>query len=89
VTENTNRSLNETIIEVRKLAQSRLARYAQLEPGNCKEVYLFQEDQFCGIRFSLGPFQAQWQIDQTEIQISREGTAIGLIDLGEFSKRAA
>jgi hypothetical protein len=90
VTDNATRPLNETIIRVRKLSQARLARYSQLEPIHCKEIYLFQNEQFCGIRFHLGPFQADWRIDQTEVHFLREGSQIGLIELDPTStKRAA
>ena len=82
--------LNDKIIAVRKLAQTRLARFTRLDPADCKEVYLFQKDRFCGVRFTLGVFQADWRIDQTDIVFVREGHQIESVSLdGTSSSRAA
>lgn len=76
-----SKQLGETIIEVRRLVQPRLARYARLDANLCKESYQFIDDIFCGIRFTLGPFQADWRIDSTEVRFTREGNQIGVASL--------
>jgi hypothetical protein len=90
VTDKSKQILNDQIIKIRKLVQTRLARYSRLDPADCKEVYLFQADHFCGVRFSLGSFEADWRIDQTEIGFSRDGNQIDRVSIdGTGSKRAA
>ena len=83
-------TLSELVLRVRKTAQTQLARYAKLEPEDCKELYLFRADQFCGVRFTLGPFQADWRIDQSVLNLSRDGNQIDRIELDPTQgKRAA
>lgn len=90
MTQESRQPLTETIIRVRKLAQQKLAQFSRLDAADSKEVYLFQEDQFCGVRFTLGAFQANWRTDQTALTIVRNGNQIAEIDLAEtVIKRAA
>ena len=81
--------LTELTIRVRKLVQSRLARFAQRDAAECKESYLFEKDHFCGIRFSLGPFRATWRTNQNTIQFLRNGTEIGQIEIDQKESRRA
>lgn len=81
MTQDSQQILSEQLVRVRTLAQTRLARFAKLEPGDCKEVYLFRADQFCGIRFTLGAFQADWRIDETVLNLFRGETQIDRIEL--------
>jgi hypothetical protein len=74
---------------VRTLAQAKLASFAKLEQGDCKEVYLFQHDQFCGVRFTLGFFQANWRIDETVLTVFRGDHQIDQIDLNATSSNRA
>ena len=90
MTDESKQILEDQVIHVRKLAQTRLARFARLDPSDCKEVYLFQKDHFCGIRFSLGDFHAQWRIDGTDLKFFRDGNQIDRVEIGgSTSKRAA
>ena len=84
-----NHGLMEQLIKVRKKTQTRLARYSNLPPEDVKEVYLFKEDQFCGVRFTLGAFRAVWYLEQTCVNIFRGETAIDRIELDAPAKRAA
>lgn len=75
---------------VRALAQVRLVRYSNLNKSDCKESYLFQDDRFCGIRLTLGAFQAKWLIDETQVAFLRDGSLIDRAELTpESSRRAA
>lgn len=83
------RTLNSTIIEVRKVVHQRLARFASLPIEGCTESYLFDKDHFCGIRFALGFFRAEWRLNQTQIQFTRNGNNIGQVDLNPGEQRRA
>ena len=37
----------------------------------------------------LGPFKAEWRLDETEIRFLRNGTQIGLVDLAPQETRRA
>ena len=71
MTKDSKSTLTDKMIRARTIAQSKLATYAKSDPSECKEVYLFNKDQFCGIRFSLGPFHATWQINDLMLNIVR------------------
>ena len=81
--------LSEQLVRVRTLAQAQLARFTQLEPSDCKEVYLFHDDQFCGIRFTLGSFKAQWLISDLVLNISRGDRQIAQIGLDSGQGKSA
>lgn len=81
MTQDSRQILSEQLVRVRALAQSRLAKFSKLEPADCKEVYLFKADQFCGVRFSLGAFQADWRIHQQVLNVFRGASQIGRIEI--------
>jgi hypothetical protein len=71
VTQDSKPTLADQLIQIRSIAQTSLARYAKADPGESKEVYLFNKDQFCGIRFSLGAFHASWHINESTLNVHR------------------
>lgn len=75
------RALAEQVVIVRTLAQAQLTRFAKLEPADCKEVYLFQHDQFCGVRFNLGAFHADWRINESVLNLFRGDRQIDRIEI--------
>ena len=81
--------LSEQVAKVRALARSQLARFAKLQPEDCKEIYLFQEDQFCGVRFTLGAFQADWRVDDSVMILLRGGSPVDRIDIDESQEKRA
>ena len=81
--------MSEQIARVRQLAQIQLARFARLPEDQCKEVYLFENDRFSGIRFTLGVFRAKWMLKETQISFSRDGKQILVTDIEGESQRAA
>ena len=81
VTQDSKQILSEQLVRVRALAQSRLAKFSRLDPADCKEVYLFKADQFCGIRLSLGAFQAVWRIDQPVLNVFRGTNQIDRVEI--------
>ena len=89
VTQNSQQALKELIVRVRELAQNRLVQFAKLDVAECKEPYLFSKDHFCGIKFSLGPFRAEWRVDHSQIQFSRSGNNIGQIEIDPAASRRA
>lgn len=82
-------ALKELISRVRERAQNRLAQFAKRDVADCKESYLFSKDHFCGLKFSLGPFKAQWRIGQNHIQFSRSGNNIGQVEVDPSVQRKA
>ena len=90
VTQQSQQALKKLIVTVRELAQNRLVQFAKLDVADCKESYLFSKDHFCGIKFSLGPFRAEWRVGQNQIQFSRSGNSIGQIEIDpSVNSRAA
>jgi hypothetical protein len=84
-----NQPLAEKIASVREISQTRLVRFSKLNVDDCKEVYLFDNDHFCGVRIVLGPFKAVWQLDSTVIEFNRGSNSIGQVDLSHSSSRRA
>ncbi len=89
MTQQPTKKIGENILVVRKLAQSRLANFSRLDPVECKESYLFDHEKFCGIRFSLGRFNAEWRLSETRIQFVRNGNQIGVVDIDSTGARRA
>lgn len=90
VANDSNQILTDQIIRSRTIAKKKLARYARLPPEDCKDVYLFAKEQFCGVRFTLGSFFADWRIGGSSLTVIRNGHAIETVDLtGTPSHRAA
>lgn len=67
-TENSGNNLADAIGQIRSCAQHRLASLSRLDPQHSQESYLFADDQFCGVRFTLGRFRADWRIATEEIR---------------------
>lgn len=89
MTQPSQETLKKLIVRVRELAQNRLAQFAKLDAVDCKESYLFSKDHFCGIKFSLGSFRAQWRLGENQIQFSRSGNGIGQLEIDPVSTRRA
>jgi hypothetical protein len=68
--------LTETINRVRSIALSGLVRFSNLEQADSTESYLFKDDAFCGIRYSLGAFQAKWMLDEKHVIFYRGANQI-------------
>ena len=89
VTEPSQEALKKLTVRVRELAQNRLVQFAKLDIADCKESYLFSKDHFCGIKFSLGPFRAEWRVGQNQIDFSRSGNSIGQLEIDPTGARRA
>jgi hypothetical protein len=89
VTNDSNQILSDQIIRTRIIAQNKLARYAKLPPENCKDIYLFAKEQFCGVRFTLGAFFADWRIGGSSLTVIRNGHALETVDISETPERRA
>ena len=87
--QNSTEILPEKLARVRSLAQGRLAKFSRLEPADCKEAYLFKDDHFCGVRFSLGAFQADWRIGQTNLTVLRGTDPIDRIEIDPGERKRA
>ena len=85
----TGMTFHEQILEVSRIAQTRLARMAHIDAGNCQTSYLFRAQHFCGIRFRANQFSALWLLDRTELQFFRGETPVGLVELDPQHRRAA
>jgi len=83
-------SKTKTIDEVRKLVRERVSRLSR-NTSQFRETYLFRGQKFHGIRFEQGVFSAQWELEQTEVQVMRDDQQVLLIDVsaGNTTRRAA
>ena len=77
------------MLRVRQAAHQRLTRFSSLPVEKCTESYLFEKDHFCGIRFTLGLFKAEWRLSQAQIRFTKNGTQIGVVDLEPGQQRRA
>ena len=90
VTQESNDSLSHQIIVARDMVHPRLARFARQVPDNCQEVYLFRNEIFCGVRFALGSFRADWDITEPHICVYKGTHEIDRINLvPDQTRRAA
>ena len=81
MTQDSKQILSNQLIRVRTLAQNRLATFSRLDLTDCNEVYLFKADQFCGIRFTLGAFEAVWRIDQPVLTVFRGPNQVDRVEI--------
>ncbi len=89
MTQDSSQPLAEQLVRARALAQTRLAQYSRLEAADCKEVYLFKDGQFCGVRFNLGAFQADWRINDTVLNVFRGASQINRIEMESSEGKTA
>lgn len=74
-----------TIEEVRKIVRQRVASLSR-NTSQVRETYLFRGQKFNGIRFEQGIYTARWELEQTEVQVMRDGQQVLLIDVSAASK---
>ncbi len=62
--------------EIRDLSHQAIGRVSRLE-DRPRESFVFRDDHFCGMRYRLGLFHAEWMTDSIEIRVFRDN---GLVD---------
>ncbi len=83
---------NLELLRVCQLAIARLARFTSMDEHHVGQSFLCIEDNFCGVRFQSGSFQAQWMFGQDRIEFSRGDQIIDQMMIAEHetqSRRAA
>ena len=60
-------SLKIELARARTHAIKRLIELSSLAADECRETYLFKNDQFCGVRWTLGEAKAIWRSGSDEI----------------------
>ncbi|MEL7496179.1 MAG: hypothetical protein AAFN77_01125 [Planctomycetota bacterium] len=83
------RPVNTDLVKLSLLARQRLAQMARTDIDRCQESFLFREDHFCGLRYSIGPFRATWFCGDSVIRFSRGGSPIGVVEIEPSKTRAA
>ena len=73
---NESKSLKQQLIAARREILGRLATLASAPADQCREVYLFEDDHFCGVRFVLGKASATWQSASGEIVFLVDGNVV-------------
>ena len=76
---------NPAVLDASKIAIARLVRFSSQAESKIRQTYLVASDQFCGIRFEAGLFNAIWRIDQNWIEFKRGDQFIEQIPLGQRS----
>ena len=66
-------SLKVELARVRANAVARLVTLTGLSAEDCRETFLFEDDRFCGVRWTLGEAKAAWRSDSTEIKYQHGG----------------
>ena len=84
-----HRMNHQGLVVVRNLVIALFSKYAA-RTTEVEHSFLFQNNRFRGIRFSSGPFSAEWFFDQTFISLSANDELIEQISLpDEQVQRAA
>ncbi len=73
--------VTDQISKVKNLARTRLGRFTNLDIDDCKEVFLFENDMYCGITISLGEFQAKWLAGDSAIVFLRSGKPVDRVSI--------
>ena len=78
----------QTLEVVRQTAANRLQKISRnLSPP--KASYLLKEDQYCGVRFRLGFFRADWMLGDSVVNVYRDDQRIDTLPLVAVSESRA
>ena len=83
---------SKSVAEVRTFAERRLGALSRAVGMACTESYLFQDDFWCGMRFTLGVMRAEWQLGSTQVNFFNDVQLVeqaNFIPAQEQSRRAA
>ena len=80
---------NTKILAVRDLTLQRLSRFASTKEADVEHCCLFRDDQFAGMRYRAGAFNASWLCDDFVVNIHRGSRLIDQISLESDQRRAA
>ncbi len=61
-------SLQQVLARTRATAITRLVTLTGLSADDCRETFLFENDCFCGVRWSLGETKAIWRAGSEDIK---------------------
>jgi len=84
-------SLKLELARIRTRAIARLVTLTALPADDCRETYLFENDRFCGVRWTLGEAKAIWRSGSEDIkfQMSEQPVAAEQPDQSPPLRRAA
>jgi len=71
-----NDSLKLELVRIRQKAVARLVTLTSLPGEDCGEAYLFDNDRFCGVRWTLGNAKAIWRSGSEDIVFKVDGKSI-------------
>ena len=71
-------SLTLKLARIRSTAIARLVTLTSLPAEDCSETYLFENDLFCGVRWTLGEAKAVWRTGSDEIKYQQSQPPIPL-----------
>lgn len=71
-----NESLNLELARIRATVITQLSNVSSLSPDDCRETYLFDNEHFCGVRWTLGSTRAVWRIGTDTIAYDLNGQTI-------------
>jgi len=71
-----NDSLKLELVRIRQKAVARLVTLTSLPAEDCGEAYLFDNDRFCGVRWTLGNAKAIWRSGSEDIVFKVDGKSI-------------
>jgi hypothetical protein len=79
------------LIRARTNAVTRLVTMTGLAAEDCRETFLFEDDRFCGVRWTLGDAKAVWRSAADEIKYQHGDQQITLqqAELSATTRRAA
>lgn len=69
-------SLKLELVRIRARAVARLVTLTALPAEDCGEAYLFENDRFCGVRWTLGNAKAIWRSGSEDITFKVDGKSI-------------
>ena len=72
---------SKSVADVRAFAERRLATLSRAVGLACTESYLFRDDYWCGMSFTLGVMRAEWHLDSTQVSFFND---VQLIEQANF-----
>lgn len=76
---------------LRNVAHGKLASYAKDNTATMRETFLFEDEHYTGVRFTLGRFSFEWKLPDAHASITRGELVVETIGLADDkeSRRAA
>jgi hypothetical protein len=84
-----NRPISDELASVRRFCQTMLSGLTLSTGVASSEAFLLFQDRLWGVRFSMGSYQAKWQLGADQVLLFEEGRLIDRLSVREDCIRRA